>query len=201
MKKLLILLFCTSAYAADTTIDTTTNSTSTNTTTSTTNSTVSYKDQPVQRANAPAISINNNDVCVSAISGGVQGTVIGVSMGTTVTDTNCERIKLSRELRAGGMKVASIAIMCQDPRVFQAMIDSNTPCPFKGLIGEQAKEMWNKYPELRPDFEVYKAKKQILIDAGYIDKNGNMIDKEKVNEEKPICGPNRNWNLDQCRNN
>ena len=194
MKKLLILFLCTSVYAADTTIDTTTNSTSTNTTTSTTNSTVSYKDQPVQRASAPTISVNNNDVCVSAISGGVQGTVIGVSMGTTITDMNCERIKLSRELRAGGMKVASIAIMCQDPRVFQAMIDSNTPCPFKGLIGEQAKQMWNKYAELRPDFEEYTAKKQILIDAGYMDAAGNMLDYKVKDEENSFKSSTANWN-------
>lgn len=194
MKKLLVLLFCTTVYAADTTIDTTTNSTSVNTTTSTTNSTVDYKNQPVQRASAPTISVNNNDVCVSAISGGVQGTVIGVSMGTTITDMNCERIKLSRELRAGGMKVASIAIMCQDPRVFQAMIDSNTPCPFKGLIGEQAKQMWNKYPELRPDFEEYKAKKQILVDAGYMDKDGNMLDYKVDNEENSFKSSTHNWN-------
>jgi len=201
MNKLLVLLAFVSVaiFAADTNITTTIQSTSNNTTTS--NSTVDYKNQPVQRAGAPNITVNNNDVCVSAISGGVQGTVIGVSMGTTVVDENCERIKLARELRSGGMKVASVAIMCQDPRVFQAMIDSNTPCPFKGLIGDQAKEMWNKYPELRPDYQEYLAKKQILIDAGYIDKDGNMIDKEKLDEEKPICGPDRNWNLDQCRNN
>ena len=193
MKKLLgALLFCTTVYAADTTIDTTTTSTSTNTTNS--NSVVSYKDQPVQRASAPTISVNNNDVCVSAISGGVQGTVIGVSMGTTITDMNCERIKLARELRAGGMKVASIAIMCQDPRVFQAMIDSNTPCPFKGLIGDQAKQMWNKYPELRPDFDDYKAKKQILIDAGYMDAAGNMLDYKVNDEENSFKSSTHNWN-------
>lgn len=192
MKKLLVLLFCTTVYAADTTIDTTTNSTSVNTTTS--NSTVDYKNQPVQRASAPTISVNNNDVCVSAISGGVQGTVIGLSMGSTITDMNCERIKLARELRAGGMKVASIAIMCQDPRVFQAMIDSNTPCPFKGLIGDQAKQMWNKYPELRPDFDDYKAKKQILIDAGYMDAAGNMLDYKVDNEENSFKSSTDNWN-------
>ena len=195
MKKLLgALLLCTTVYAADTTIDTTTNSTSVNTTTSTTNSTVDYKNQPVQRASAPTISVNNNDVCVSAISGGVQGTVIGLSMGSTITDMNCERIKLARELRAGGMKVASIAIMCQDPRVFQAMIDSNTPCPFKGLIGDQAKQMWNKYPELRPDFDDYKAKKQILIDAGYMDAAGNMLDYKVDDEENSFKSSTDNWN-------
>lgn len=202
MKKLLLtLLIPLSVYSADTNITTTTTSTSTNTNNTNSTSTVDYKNQPVQRSSAPTISVTNSDVCVSAVSGGAQTNVLGISMGVTVTDENCERIKLARELRSGGMKVASVAIMCQDARVFQAMIDSNTPCPFKGLIGDQAKEMWNKYPELRPDYQEYLAKKQILIDAGYIDKDGNMIDKEKLDEEKPICGPDRNWNLDQCRNN
>jgi len=193
MKKLLILLFIPlTVFGADTTITNNTTSQSTNTTNST--STVDYKNQPVQRASAPTISVNNNDVCVSAISGGVQGTVIGVSMGTTVRDENCERIKLARELRNANMKVASVAIMCQDSRVFQAMIDSNTPCPFKGLIGEEAKKMWNKYPELRPDYQEYLAKKQILINAGYIDENGNMLDYKVKDEKNSFKSSSANWN-------
>jgi hypothetical protein len=34
--------------------------------------------------------------------------------GITVTDENCERIKLARSLYASGMKVASVSILCQD---------------------------------------------------------------------------------------
>lgn len=195
MKKLLIaLLVPLSVYSADTTITTTTTNQSTSQNTTNSNSTISYKDQPVQRSNAPTISVTNSDVCVSAVSGGAQTNVLGISMGVTVTDENCERIKLARELRSGGMKVASVAIMCQDARVFQAMIDSNTPCPFKGLIGDQAKQMWNKYPELRPDYQDYLAKKQILIDAGYMDEDGNMIEKKDEKTNTKFKSGSHNWN-------
>ena len=191
-----LIIAVTHVYAADTTITTTTTNTSTNqnTSTSTNSTTMDYKNQPVQRAHAPTVSVSNSDVCVAGVSGGAQGNAIGISFGTTVTDPNCERIKLARELRNANMKVASVAILCQDPRVFQAMIDSNTPCPFKGLIGEQAKQMWNKYPELRPDFEEYKAKKQILVDAGYMDKDGNMLDYKVDNEENSFKSSTANWN-------
>ena len=195
MKKLFIaLLVPLSVYSADTTITTTTTNQSTSQNTTNSNSTISYKDQPVQRSSAPTISVTNSDVCVSAVSGGAQTNVLGISMGVTVTDENCERIKLARELRSGGMKVASVAIMCQDARVFQAMIDSNTPCPFKGLIGDQAKEMWNKYPELRPDYQDYLAKKQILINAGYMDEDGNMIEKKDEKTNTKFKSGSHNWN-------
>ena len=133
-------------------------------------------------------------MCVSGVSGGAQGNAIGVSFGTTVTDPNCERIKLARELRNGNMKVASVALLCQDPRVFRAMFQSATPCPFRGLIGDEASAMWNKYPELRPDYEMYIKDKQILIDAGYMDKNGNMIEKKDEIANSDFKSANHNWN-------
>ena len=49
-----------------------------------------------------------------------------------------------------GMKVAAVATMCQDRRVFDAMWQAGTPCPFQGMIGEQAKEAWLKNPQLMP---------------------------------------------------
>ena len=55
---------------------------------------------------------------------------------------NCERIKLSKNLYDMGMKVAAVATLCQDDRVFKAMLDAGTPCPIQGKIGEQAKELW-----------------------------------------------------------
>ena len=63
-------------------------------------------------------------------------------MGGTTRDMNCERIKLSKNLYDMGMKVAAVATLCQDDRVFQAMLDAGTPCPVQGKIGEQAKEIW-----------------------------------------------------------
>jgi metal-sulfur cluster biosynthetic enzyme len=71
-------------------------------------------------------------------------------MGGTMTDYNCERIKLARGVYDMGMKVAAVAIMCQDERVFTAMMNAGTPCPVDGKIGEQAKVIWEEQPDRKP---------------------------------------------------
>ena len=181
-------------YTTTTTSNSTVNSTSNNTSNSTSASTVDHKNQPVGGAKAPSISVSNSDVCVSGVSGGIQSNVIGLSFGNTVIDANCERLKLSRELRKGGMKVASIALLCQDPRVFQAMIMSGTPCPAKGKIGNDAAGYWNSYPELRPDYQEYLANKQVLIDAGYLNKDGTLATGIELDEETSFKPSTSNWN-------
>jgi hypothetical protein len=105
------------------------------------NSTTTVKSPP-PTAVAPAITTINNDVCATAASGAVQTQILGISMGGTTRDMNCERIKLSKNLYDMGMKVAAVATLCQDDRVFKAMLDAGTPCPIQGKIGEQAKELW-----------------------------------------------------------
>lgn len=72
-------------------------------------------------------------------------------MGGTMRDMNCERIKLSKNLYDMGMKVAAVANLCQDDRVFQAMLDAGTPCPVEGKIGEQAREIWIKRGKIKED--------------------------------------------------
>ena len=111
---------------------------------------------PPPSAIAPAITVINNDVCAVAASGAVQTQILGISMGGTMTDYNCERIKLSRSLYDMGMKVAAVATLCQDRRVFDAMLDAGTPCPVDGKIGESAKEIWIANPERRPIFKTEK---------------------------------------------
>jgi hypothetical protein len=99
--------------------------------------------QPPPTAVAPAMmSGGNNDLCTTGTSGSVQTQIFGVSSGGTVRDMNCERLKLSRTLYDMGMKVAAVSVMCQDYRVYRAMMDAGTPCPIDGKIGEQAKEAW-----------------------------------------------------------
>jgi hypothetical protein len=105
------------------------------------NSTTTIKSPP-PTAVAPAITTINNDVCAVAASGAVQTQILGISMGGTMRDMNCERIKLSKNLYDMGMKVAAVATLCQDERVFAAMLAAGTPCPVDGKIGEQAKEEW-----------------------------------------------------------
>ena len=190
MKKLLILftiLFTTVALADDTNTQTNTSgsntnitggytatttnnndgqtNTTTNNTTNTTNS--SAADIPPPSANSPSYSSMSQDVCSMGISGSVSTGVFGLSGGKHITDLNCERIKLAKVLQDFGMKVASVAVLCQDARVFSAMEAAGTPCPYSGLIGPQAAEMWEKYPELRPDYEEHMEKQKVVarIDA------------------------------------
>ena len=42
-----------------------------------------------------------------------------------------------------GMKVAAVAILCQDERVFESMIQAGTPCPIDGKIGKEAEALWS----------------------------------------------------------
>ena len=151
MKKLIIAsiiatLGATNAYAVDPIV---TDSTSRSTTDSTSNSTTTVKSPP-PTAVAPAITVINSDVCAVAASGAVQTQILGISMGGTMTDYNCERIKLARSVYDMGMKVAAVSIMCQDERVFSAMLNAGTPCPVDGKIGAQAKEIWDANPERIP---------------------------------------------------
>lgn len=106
--------------------------------------TISYRGQPPPAAMAPSISAFGNDVCTVPVVGAISSTVIGISGGTMYTDTNCERIKLSREMGNQGLKVAAIAILCQDERVWDAMVMSGSPCPIDGLVGDAARNEWIK---------------------------------------------------------
>lgn len=116
-----------------------TDSTSRSTTNSTSETTIK---SPPPTAVAPAITTINNDVCAVAATGAVQTQILGISMGGTMRDMNCERIKLSKNLYDMGMKVAAVATLCQDERVFSAMLAAGTPCPVDGKIGERAKDEW-----------------------------------------------------------
>jgi len=145
-----------------------TDSTSRSTTDSTSNSTTTIKSPP-PTAVAPAITTINNDVCATAASGAVQTQILGISMGGTTRDMNCERIKLSKNLYDMGMKVAAVATLCQDDRVFKAMLDAGTPCPIQGKIGEQAKELWMVKGRIKEDDIVQlpeKKKEQPIRDSG-----------------------------------
>jgi len=108
--------------------------------------------QPPPTAIAPMMmSGGNNDLCTTGTSGAVQTQIFGVSSGGTVRDMNCERLKLSKTLYDMGMKVAAVSTLCQDRRVFDAMMAAGTPCPIEGKIGEQARNMWLENPERIPE--------------------------------------------------
>ena len=104
----------------------------------------------------------SQDVCSMGVSGSVSTGLVGISGGKHFIDENCERIKLAKVLQDFGMKVASVAVLCQDARVHAAMQSAGTPCPFNGKIGAEAQALWDKYPELRPDYDQYLAKQEII---------------------------------------
>ena len=151
-----MLFLATAAYAQETTTtnpaatvieninDTTVDSNSTSTTTVI---------SPPPSAISPSINNANSDLCTVGVSGAVQTQILGISSGMTVRDMNCEKLKNAKTLYDMGMKVAAVSVMCQDPRIFTAMMNAGTPCPIDGMIGEQAKDAWNN-PEnesIRPD--------------------------------------------------
>jgi len=117
--------------------------------TNTVSSTVVTNNTP-PTANSPSVVVNNSDICKTAVAGAVQTQILGISSGITITDENCERIKLSRSLYSMGMKVAAVSTLCADYRIFDSMWMAGTYCPYMGAIGIEAKEGWEQNPDLVP---------------------------------------------------
>ena len=172
-------------YTSESTTTYQSGSESTSTTTNTTNSDI--KSSPPSAA-APSYNSMTQDVCAVGISGGLQTFGFGISGGKHVIDKNCERLKLARILNDFGMKVAAVAILCQDERVFESMIQAGTPCPIDGKIGKEAKALWSKYDHERPDYKVYvkrmeERKKAELAEQIEMTKEFERLEAERIEEE------------------
>ena len=162
-----------------------TGSESTSTTNNTTNSDI--RSSPPS-AGAPSYNSMTQDVCAVGASAGVQTFGLGISGGKHFIDKNCERLKLARILNDFGMKVAAVAILCQDERVFESMIQAGTPCPIDGRIGKEAMSLWNKYDHERPDYKVYvkrmkEREKAELAEQIAMTKEFEKIEAERIKEE------------------
>ena len=156
MKKIIttiaLLLFTTTAYAQEE-VDPNlikTDSTTNSTVTTQSDTTTTLKSPPAS-AISPTINTSNSDLCTFGVAGAVQTQILGISMGTQVTDKNCERLKNAKTLYDMGMKVAAVSVMCQDKRVFDAMMNAGTPCPYDGLIGDDAKAAWKVHSGEQPE--------------------------------------------------
>jgi len=109
---------------------------------------------PPPSAIAPQFSAGNgNDLCTVGASGAVQTQILGISVGSTFTEENCIRLKNAKTLYDMGMKVAAVSVMCQDQKVFDAMMQAGTPCPYDGKIGEEAKLAWKTHTDKTPEEE------------------------------------------------
>tara|TARA_B100000424_G_scaffold130443_1_gene98884 strand:+ start:231 stop:860 length:630 start_codon:yes stop_codon:yes gene_type:complete len=153
-------------------------SSSNSTTTNTTNSNI--RSAPPS-SSAPSYNSMTQDVCAVGVSAGVQTFGVGLSGGKHTIDKNCERLKLARILNDFGMKVAAVAILCQDERVFESMIQAGTPCPIDGKIGKEAKALWSKYDHERPDYDTYVKR---MKDRKKIDEELAKLKAEKEAAEK-----------------
>ncbi len=156
-------------------------------------------------SSAPSYNSMTQDVCAVGGSLGVQTFGLGISGGKHFIDKNCERLKLARILNDFGMKVAAVAILCQDERVFESMIQAGTPCPIDGKIGKEAQALWSKYDHERPDYDVYikrmkkREKKEKDLERQRLKEQAKMTKEfEKVDKEieKKIIIPKKkpvNW--------
>ena len=166
---ILTLMVCSTAYSAETQTNVSGSNTSieggyeqsttyesgsesSSTTTNTSNSNI--RSSP-PTAGAPSYNSMTQDVCAVGASAGLQTFGVGISGGKHFIDKNCERLKLARILNDFGMKVAAVAILCQDERVFESMLQAGTPCPIDGRIGKEAMRLWEKYDFERPDYKAY----------------------------------------------
>ena len=118
---------------------------------------------PPPSAISPTINTSNSDLCTFGVAGAVQTQILGVSTGTQITDDNCEMLKNAKTLYDMGMKVAAVSVMCQDNRVFDAMMNAGTPCPKDGLVGADAKAAWETAEESSPG-EISEKKKELNKD-------------------------------------
>ena len=165
-------------------------SSSNTTTNSTSNSNI--KSAP-PTSSAPSYNSMTQDVCAVGGSLGVQTFGLGISGGKHFIDKNCERLKLARILNDFGMRVAAVAILCQDERVFESMISAGTVCPIDGKIGKEAMALWSRYGHERPDYKTYikrikdrekadlKAQKEMTKELDKLDKE--LLDAEPIHNK------------------
>jgi hypothetical protein len=116
---------------------------------------------PPPSAISPTINTSNSDLCTFGVAGAIQTQILGFSAGTQITDENCEMLKNAKTLYDMGMKVAAVSVMCQDPRIFDAMLNAGTPCPKDGLIGEQARLAWAAAPDAEKPKEDQKKERTV----------------------------------------
>lgn len=86
---------------------------------------------PVATAYAAPLTASNG-TCMGSSSAGAQGAAVGLSFGTTWTDTSCDIRYDAEALRAAGLPLAAQARLCQKADIAKAMEAAGTPCPGTG---------------------------------------------------------------------
>ena len=83
---------------------------------------------PVSSAWAAPLAASNG-TCMGSTSAGAQGVTIGLSVGTTWTDENCNARYDAIAIKALGHERAAWARLCQQPAIRKAYEAAGTPCP------------------------------------------------------------------------
>jgi hypothetical protein len=141
---LALSMFTNLAMAADPIV---TESTASSTVTTNGSMETTVKSPPPSAISPQLGSNSNSDLCTIGVAGAVQTQILGISAGMTYTEENCIRLKNAKTLYDMGMKVAAVSTMCQDEKVFDAMMMAGTPCPYEGKIGAAAKIGWDSHEE------------------------------------------------------
>ena len=141
---LALSMFTNLAMAADPIV---TESTANSTVTTNGSMETTVKSPPPSAISPQLGSNSNSDLCTIGVAGAVQTQILGISAGMTYTEENCIRLKNAKTLYDMGMKVAAVSTMCQDEKVFDAMMMAGTPCPYEGKIGAAAKIGWDSHEE------------------------------------------------------
>jgi hypothetical protein len=75
--------------------------------------------------------VSSNDTCMGSTSGSVAAPGLGIGFGTAWVDDNCKMLKNSQALWNMGFKAASIALMCNDDKIKEALEITGYTCPVK----------------------------------------------------------------------
>ena len=83
---------------------------------------------PAASAFAPALT-SAFDTCMGSTSGAVSTSIVGVAMGSTYVDKNCQTLKNTRELWNMGQRAAAMARMCMDDLNRESLELTGYECP------------------------------------------------------------------------
>ena len=125
--------------------------------TNTYNGAGSSSDMPVGSAIAPSYMSNGMETCLSGSGTSIQTGLVGYTKGSYQKDSDCNRRRDAKVLSDLGMKVAAIARMCEDHKVWRSLFMSATPCPLLSggrlIVGRRAFQMMKMNPQLHiPDY-------------------------------------------------
>lgn len=141
---------------------------------------------PPPSAISPSFMAGGNDSCLIGYGGSVSSSIIGISAGSYMRDDQCELLKLAKTLNDFGLKVAAVATLCQDKRVFHSMAMAGTPCPYLGAIGKQATLLWQQNQNMRPDYGIFTTLKPISLASPVNDSDGSLSDRYRFSKRAKL---------------